>query len=336
MASSNHFDTSKVILVQTVDEAGDYVDPSAGGGGGSLSATATAATPTYTEGLTTAPLSVDLDGALRTTILDATGTAVDWNAAVTVSIAAGTNNIGDVDVLSLPALPAGTNNIGDVDVLSLPALPAGTNNIGDVDVLTLPALPAGTNNIGDVDVLGAVTTAAPTYTNGTSNVLSLNTTGGLRVENQTGAGATIFYQGTNADNVAAASGLTSQVVNAVGRLFDGTDFSRVRTISGSFSGGHTTEGLQAIELAGSPSTYISTATTTTVKSGAGILHKILIGTGGAGSNAVIYDNTTATGTILATIDTATRDNFVLDLQFSTGLTIVTASGTPALITVVYR
>lgn len=329
-------DQSKIIKVLTVDEAGDFVDPSAGGGGGSLSATATAATPTYTEGLTTAALSVDLDGALRTTILDATGTAVDWNAAVTVNIAAGTNNIGDVDVLSLPSLPAGTNNIGDVDVLTLPALPAGTNNIGDVDVLTLPALPAGTNNIGDVDVLMATTTAAPTYTTGTSNPLSSDTSGGLRVTLTNGAGVVANMQAATSDSMAAASGLSQQVVNSVGRLYDGTDFSRWRTILGSFSGGHTAEGLPAVEIGGSPSQYISTATTTTVKSGAGILHKILIGTGGAGSNAVIYDNTAGSGTILATIDTVARDNFVLDLQFATGLTIVTAGGTPALITVVYR
>ncbi len=40
--------------------------PSGGGGGGSSGGTATAATPTYTEGATSQPLSLDLSGRLRT------------------------------------------------------------------------------------------------------------------------------------------------------------------------------------------------------------------------------------------------------------------------------
>ena len=52
---------------------------------------------------------------------------------------------------------------------------------------------------------------------------------------------------------------------------------------------------------------------------------------------IVYDNTTATGTIIGTIDPVyTQMVFEYDLAFSTGLTIVTANGTAADITVIYK
>lgn len=73
-----------------------------GGGGGSTSVTATAAAPTYVEGSTTNPLSVDLAGGLRVTgkvgidqttpgttngvvIKDSAGNAIDQTATVNVA-----------------------------------------------------------------------------------------------------------------------------------------------------------------------------------------------------------------------------------------------------------
>ncbi|MES0168255.1 hypothetical protein NKJ87_20070 [Mesorhizobium sp. M0027] len=78
--------------------------------------------------------------------------------------------------------------------------------------------------------------------------------------------------------------------------------------------------------------HISTATTTTIKSGKGLLSKIVIGTGAAGT-ATIYDNTTGTGTVIGVIDCAAQRTIMLDVTFATGLTIVT-TGT-ADITVAY-
>lgn len=83
---------------------------------------------------------------------------------------------------------------------------------------------------------------------------------------------------------------------------------------------------------------INTNTTTTVKSGAGVLKRIVVNKIGTSSNTcTIYDNTTATGTIIGTIDPVhTQMVFEYDLAFSTGLTIVTANGTAADITVIYK
>lgn len=72
--------------------------------------------------------------------------------------------------------------------------------------------------------------------------------------------------------------------------------------------------------------HISTQTTTVVKSVPGILHSICYGTAGAGAIATVYDNTSATGTVLSTITLSNADApqcLIFDLAFATGLTVVT-------------
>lgn len=83
---------------------------------------------------------------------------------------------------------------------------------------------------------------------------------------------------------------------------------------------------------------INTNTTTTVKSGSGVLKRIVVNIAGASSNTcTIYDNTSGTGTIIATIDPVhTQIVFEYDVVFNTGLTIVTATGTAADLTIVYQ
>jgi hypothetical protein len=85
-------------------------------------------------------------------------------------------------------------------------------------------------------------------------------------------------------------------------------------------------------------THISSNTTTLVKSGAGILHTVTISTKGASANtATIYDSLTGTGTVIGVIDTTSNTATVLyDIGFYTGLTIVTATGTSADLTVSYH
>lgn len=81
---------------------------------------------------------------------------------------------------------------------------------------------------------------------------------------------------------------------------------------------------------------IKTNTTTVVKSGAGILHSIVVNTLGlVASSVIIYDNTAGSGTTIGTINTLTLSgSFIYDLAFATGLTIVTTGGVD--ITVTYR
>ncbi len=74
-------------------------------------------------------------------------------------------------------------------------------------------------------------------------------------------------------------------------------------------------------------TYISTATTTTIKTGQGVLHTVVVNGGTAGT-VIIYDNTSGAGTVIASFDsTNALATYTFDVQFTTGLTIVTGGAT---------
>ena len=83
---------------------------------------------------------------------------------------------------------------------------------------------------------------------------------------------------------------------------------------------------------------ITTTGTTTIKSGAGIFRRLVINTKGVSSNTfTIYDNTAGSGTVIATVDTVnSTGSLEYGLAFSTGLTIVSASGASANATVIYE
>lgn len=71
-------------------------------------------------------------------------------------------------------------------------------------------------------------------------------------------------------------------------------------------------------------TYISTATTTTVKTGIGRMARINITETAAGT-ITIYDNTAASGTILGVFKASVVEGtYEFNCRFNTGLTIVTA------------
>ena len=72
---------------------------------------------------------------------------------------------------------------------------------------------------------------------------------------------------------------------------------------------------------------ITDQSTTTVKSGSGIIHTICVNTPAATETITIYDNTAASGTKIGTITVYASINPCLtyDINFITGLTIVTAT-----------
>ncbi len=85
--------------------------------------------------------------------------------------------------------------------------------------------------------------------------------------------------------------------------------------------------------------YVAAGTaTTTVKTGVGILHSITFNTKGASSNTLtVYDNTAASGTVMAVIDTTDKvTTLFYDIPFLTGLTVISATGTGADFTVQYE
>lgn len=80
--------------------------------------------------------------------------------------------------------------------------------------------------------------------------------------------------------------------------------------------------------------YISTATTTTLKTGSGLMHAVIV-QGGTTGTIIIYDNTAASGTILASFDTTNAlASYMFNVSFATGLTVVTSAATK--LTVSYR
>lgn len=83
--------------------------------------------------------------------------------------------------------------------------------------------------------------------------------------------------------------------------------------------------------------HISTSTTTTPKTSAGLISNFCVNTAGATANtATIYDSLTGSGKVIAVVDTTVVGCKKYDVGFSIGLTIVTATGTQADITVSFR
>lgn len=73
--------------------------------------------------------------------------------------------------------------------------------------------------------------------------------------------------------------------------------------------------------------YISTATTTVVKTGTGVLHTLVV-QGGTAGTIIGYDNTVASGSIVFSFDSTNALNtYTFDEEFVNGLTVVTSAAT---------
>lgn len=84
---------------------------------------------------------------------------------------------------------------------------------------------------------------------------------------------------------------------------------------------------------------ITSATTTTIKSGAGVLRALVINKAVASATVAIYDNTAGSGTLIGTITMpatllSNQASLNYSVKFATGLTIVTTGAQD--ITVSYR
>jgi len=114
----------------------------------------------------------------------------------------------------------------------------------------------------------------------------------------------------------------------MGRDVNGNDVVSNANLSSDFkaAGEDLTNDVVKVENRGSYFN-ISTATTTTVKSTAGHVNKIRV-IGGTLGAVTIYDNTAASGTVILPSVTPVADGVLLeDIDFATGLTIVTAAAT---------
>lgn len=87
------------------------------------------------------------------------------------------------------------------------------------------------------------------------------------------------------------------------------------------------------------STRINTATTTTLKTGAGVLSSAILGTVGVTSTLICYDNTSGSGTAITPSINTTVAPGVFNfggVSFATGLTCVTTGGTPADLSISFK
>ena len=83
-------------------------------------------------------------------------------------------------------------------------------------------------------------------------------------------------------------------------------------------------GIEATPYSGVQTSAITTATTTQVKTGAGVLGTLINGLAGASGTVTIYDNTSATGKVLLSLTSMTQGQVIpLGIPFSIGLCIVT-------------
>lgn len=108
------------------------------------------------------------------------------------------------------------------------------------------------------------------------------------------------------------------------------------TVNGALPAGTNSIG----SLNGFASVHVASATTTVVKSGAGVLHTLTINKPVASDTITIYDNTAGSGTAIAiptipsTVTGESPFTLIYDAAFATGLTVVTSGSDD--ITVSYR
>ncbi len=136
------------------------------------------------------------------------------------------------------------------------------------------------------------------------------------------SGTTIVTQGTGTNLHTVIDSGTTTVTQATGTNLHVVVDSGTVTTSGSNS-----------------YTHISTSTTTNgIKSGAGTLIAVVVNqTGTVASTTTIYDNTTATGTVIGVLDTLGRTgDYQYNVAFSTGLSIITTGTAAPDLTVVWR
>lgn len=196
---------------------------------------------------------------------------------------------------------------------------------------------AATDSGNPVKIGSVFNTTQPTYTTGQRTDSQTDARGNLFVTLMAQGSASPLVTQQSSTDTLTTSGSAVLTVNSFGRLFNGSTASRQYQITALDGTGL---GVAATEAAGSSFVNITTATTTTVKSGTGIFHSLCINTPLASETVTIYNSLTATGTKIGTVTipaTITGENpscQTFNVFFSLGLTFVTSS--TADLTVVYR
>lgn len=268
---------------------------------------------------------------------DTAGAAIDWTAPSPIMG-------GDGATIATVANPfpvqvqTGSNVIGAVTqsgaftVSGTGTAASPATGLLSIQGFVADDAPAGTTN--PIAIGGRYNVTLPSYTDGDRvqaqfdvNGLLRSLSNGLAVSGSDTQSNTLMLPGRS--NTPGNSGLWG----VGGFLYNGSTWDRARTITASFG---VTTGVAAVEMAGSTFNYISATKATQVKSGAGILHKIIINTPVAGTISLIDSTSGSTANIGIITMTADVKPYELtyDLAFVTGLRIITS--VDADVTVVYR
>lgn len=186
--------------------------------------------------------------------------------------------------------------------------------------------------------IGGVNVSAPTSGSGAIDATTTRTTLATDDPAVQGIGAT---NASAAANPAATAGINGVLkgfwtsLNTAIATLGSTQVVRTALYDGS---GNIVDPTAAVKVYGGDTPcHIATNTTTTCKSGAGAWTSLCINTKGASANvATVYDSLTGSGTVLAVIDTTTPWCGPRGYSVATGITVVTATGTAADLTLGYH
>lgn len=243
---------------------------------------------------------------------------------------------GTLAVQNTAATPAGTNAIGSITNTSFGATQATASAL---NATVVGPAASGAAVGGNPLVIGGVFTTVPSVagSSGLAVQALMDNVGQFRV-------VLCGLNSTSCPGVGTQIDAQSAVIagiwtNSRASLYNGTSEDIGRSAQGAAKN-NTGIGVTAVEESGRTYSHISTATTTTIKSGAGFLHTLVINTTVALGTITIYDNTAGSGTVIAVItNPATLLQMgpltaTYDIAFTTGLTIVTTGAQD--LTVAYR
>lgn len=91
-----------------------------------------------------------------------------------------------------------------------------------------------------------------------------------------------------------------------------------------------------VQLSGYSFRNINTNSDTVVTAASGVFAGILINTAGVGSNAIVYNDTSCSSTIIGNFNTTNQISLIINAAVSAGVCVTTSGGTPADITILYR
>lgn len=168
-------------------------------------------------------LQVDGSKSLKATILGISGTISLPTGASTAAKqpALGTAGTASTDVITVQGIA------GMTKLLVTPDLPSGASTAANQTSPLAPLTPATATATTSMMLGGQYNSTLPTFTNGQQGGLQVGTRGSLNVTAfDDDSSSPISTSATNSDTFAASATTNFYTVNALNRVFDGTNFAR--------------------------------------------------------------------------------------------------------------